>query len=513
MVLEAGVDRAGEDADVGLGRARRPRAARRASRAAPRRRRRRTRAARPRAASMPGVARRVEAARARRARRSARRGARRPPRVAASGPSSTTSSSAPAAAACGAIEASATSRYPARARVGTMMVAVGSIPPMSLGLHGSRDPLPAQPLPHDRRRGARRRRPAVARARAPRRGGRAAGARQRRRSAARARRPGCCAAGCDPSEVADAVRRTGARIVHAHNLNPSLGWRALAAAREAGARTVLHLHNYRLVCAVGTCFTRGADCTRCHGRDTRPGVRLNCRGTRRRGGGLRRRRWRSGSAGCSRTPTRSSCPSAFAGARLRELGAPLDPARLHVVGHVVREVAERSTAADGRARARRLAAGAGEGRRRRDRGLRGGRASRSSSPATARCARELRARAAGTGTRFAGRVGDDELAALRAAAGLAVVPSRSAETFGLAAAEAMAAGPAGRRQRDRRAAGARAGPAGSSRPATPRRWRSRSARASATRAAGEAGRRRVLEVASPAAVGAALRAVYDRRRG
>ncbi|MDX6680018.1 MAG: hypothetical protein QOG94_57, partial [Solirubrobacteraceae bacterium] len=85
--------------------------------------------------------------------------------------------------------------------------------------------------------------------------------------------------GLSPEEVGHAVRRSGARVVHAHNLHPSLGWRALAAARAAGARTVLHLHNYRLVCAVGTCFTRGADCTRCHGRDTRPGVRLNCRGT------------------------------------------------------------------------------------------------------------------------------------------------------------------------------------------------------------------------------------------
>ena len=74
------------------------------------------------------------------------------------------------------------------------------------------------------------------------------------------------------------MRRTRARVVHAHNVQPAFGWRALAAARAAGARVVLHLHNYRLVCAVGTCFTRGADCTRCHGRDTRPGVRLNCRG-------------------------------------------------------------------------------------------------------------------------------------------------------------------------------------------------------------------------------------------
>src|SRR5215217_1696311 len=73
---------------------------------------------------------------------------------------------------------------------------------------------------------------------------------------------GLLAGGLDPGEVAAAVRRT----------------RALAAAREAGARVVLHLHNYRLVCAVATCFnSRGEDCTRCQGRDSRPGVRLNCR--------------------------------------------------------------------------------------------------------------------------------------------------------------------------------------------------------------------------------------------
>src|SRR5947209_19825521 len=86
--------------------------------------------------------------------------------------------------------------------------------------------------------------------------------------------------GLRPEDVARAVRRTRARVVHAHNLNPSFGWRALAAAREAGARVVLHLHQYRLVCAVGVCFTRGEECTRCHGRNTLPGVILACRGPR-----------------------------------------------------------------------------------------------------------------------------------------------------------------------------------------------------------------------------------------
>src|ERR687883_1395142 len=91
---------------------------------------------------------------------------------------------------------------------------------------------------------------------------------------------GMLAGGLQPGDVAAAVRRTRARVVHAHNLQPSLGWRALAAARAAGARVVLHLHNYRLVCAVGTCFnSRGEDCVRCQARNTLPGVRLNCRGT------------------------------------------------------------------------------------------------------------------------------------------------------------------------------------------------------------------------------------------
>ena len=40
--------------------------------------------------------------------------------------------------------------------------------------------------------------------------------------------------GLRPDEVAQAVKRTNARVVHAHNVNPTYGWRALAAAQEAG---------------------------------------------------------------------------------------------------------------------------------------------------------------------------------------------------------------------------------------------------------------------------------------
>src|SRR3712207_4793145 len=139
--------------------------------------------------------------------------------------------------------------------------------------------------------------------------------------------------GLDGDDIAAAVRRTRARVVHAHNLLPAFGWRALAAARDAGARVVLHLHNYRLVCAVGTCFTHDGDCTRCHARDTLPGVRLNCRGT-----GPEAAVYGASLALHQRRMTANAdavlVPSAFAEERLRTLGAPLGA--VHVVPHPVR---------------------------------------------------------------------------------------------------------------------------------------------------------------------------------
>ena len=244
--------------------------------------------------------------------------------------------------------------------------------------------------------------------------------------------------GLRPEEVGEAVRRTGARVVHAHNVNPTFGWRALAAAREAGARVVLHLHNYRLVCAVGTCFTHGADCTRCHGRNTLPGVRLNCRG-----GSLAESAAYAASLSLwqrriGEQVDRFLVPSAFALRRLRELGAPVDE-RASVLWSVQREFATESRAAAGGhvlyagrlshekgvadAVAACRAAGlplivAGEG------------------PAET----ELRALAAGADVRFTGRVGPERLAELRREAAVAVVPSRYAEILPLAALEAMAAG-------------------------------------------------------------------------
>jgi glycosyltransferase involved in cell wall biosynthesis len=83
--------------------------------------------------------------------------------------------------------------------------------------------------------------------------------------------------GSGEGEVAAAVRELRADVVHAHNMQPLFGPGALEAAREAGARVVLHLHNARLFCAIGVASRDGGPCFRCRGRLTLPGLVLNCR--------------------------------------------------------------------------------------------------------------------------------------------------------------------------------------------------------------------------------------------
>jgi alpha-1,6-mannosyltransferase len=120
----------------------------------------------------------------------------------------------------------------------------------------------------------------------------------------------------------------------------------------------------------------------------------------------------------------------------------------------------------------------------------------------------LRSRAREQPVRFLGRVEAEELAHLRAGAAIALAPSRSAETFGLAAAEAMAAGLP--------VAASRVGalpelvdeeglvPADDA-PALA----AAIARLARDRTAGERARRRVEAVCAPEVVAAALAQVYD----
>jgi glycosyltransferase involved in cell wall biosynthesis len=242
----------------------------------------------------------------------------------------------------------------------------------------------------------------------------------------------------EAAEVAAAVRRLGADVVHAHNLHPLFGWRALAAARAAGARTVLHLHNFRTVCAVGVAYRDGAPCHACHGRDTLPGLRHRCRGSLGESAvyAAALHRQQPQLLGCSDVVAVLSGAQA---SRLRAFGVGL--------GQVVTLP---NFVADG-ALAVASAAGAGEyalasGRLVEEKGfdtavLAAARARAplvvaGDGPDRAR----LRALAAGADVRFLGWVGPEQLASLRAGAAVVLAPSRWEEVCPYSVLDAMAAG-------------------------------------------------------------------------
>lgn len=333
--------------------------------------------------------------------------------------------------------------------------------------------------------------------------------------------------GVEPREVGAAVRASGARVVHAHNLQPALGWRALAAAREAGARVVLHLHQYRLVCAIGVCFTRGAECTRCHGRDTLPGVRLNCRGSVPEAAA-----YAASLALWQRRMVEQAdaivVPSVFARERLRALGAPLPWERVSVLAPPVRALAQGEPVTDvGTAEAAAAAATMAGSRGRYalvvsrlapekgvDVAIDACRLAgiplviAGDGPEREALVARARTDEAATAVSFAGHVDDDELARLRAGAAIALVPSRSAETFGLAAAEAMAVGLPVVASR----AGALAELVEDTAlvaPGDARALAQAIGRLESDKGAGERARKRVLAICAPERVAGALARIYD----
>ena len=252
---------------------------------------------------------------------------------------------------------------------------------------------------------------------------------------------GLLTGGLDPEEVRAAATDMRADIVHAHNLHPALGWRALAAARATGARTVLQLHNYRLYCAIGIAFRDGADCRECHGGHTAPGLRHRCRGSRSESAvyalGLRRQlppllenadALIAVSAAQARTladfglpPTRVTAllnflpDTAFAAPDPRGQGA--EPAHALVSGRLVPEKGFDTAVAAARAAGVPLVV-AGDG------------------PDAAR----LRRLAAGADVRFTGRLEPAALAELRRSASVVLAPSRWEEPCPYSVSEAMAGG-------------------------------------------------------------------------
>jgi glycosyltransferase involved in cell wall biosynthesis len=246
--------------------------------------------------------------------------------------------------------------------------------------------------------------------------------------------------GDDPDEVADAVRQFGATVVHVHNMQPLFGPRSLAAAREAGATVVLHLHNFRLFCAIGVAFRRGEPCFRCHHGRTLPGLVLNCRGSLPESAvyavGLSRQLPRVFDA-----VHQFVAPSRYSVGQLARLGVPGE--RLEALPHYLpdEEIAESSRADEGEFAlvAGRLSVEKGVELAIDAAGLAGVPLKVAGDGPLADALRE-RARGTAAPVEFLGRMPPEDLARLRREAAVVLVPSRSDESFGLSALEAMGAG-------------------------------------------------------------------------
>ena len=243
-----------------------------------------------------------------------------------------------------------------------------------------------------------------------------------------------------PEDVARAVRELEATIVHVHNMQPLVGPRGLAAARSAGARVVLHLHNMRLFCAIGVAARDGGPCFRCHGRNTLPGVVLNCRGSLPEAAAY-------GAALSLHQPAvydavdRFVVPSQHAAGQLERQGLPAGSAE--VLPHYLPEeaFAERSRAAQGRYAL--VVARLSE-----EKGI--------DTAIEAAAASHVKLKVAGDGPAAAelaglierlgapveqlGRVDRERMSGLLGGAAMLLLPSRYHEFFGYAVLEAMAAG-------------------------------------------------------------------------
>src|SRR4051794_10965445 len=243
-----------------------------------------------------------------------------------------------------------------------------------------------------------------------------------------------------PDELRAAITAAGAEVVHFHNMHPLLGSRSLAAAKEEGAKVVMHLHNFRLFCAIGVCFRLGEPCFRCHGRWTAPGVALNCRRSLPEAGAYAYA-LSNYQPDVFASVDRFITPSAYAAGQLEKLGLPAG--RTDVVPHYIAATAFADSSRADRGQFAlafgRLAAEkgfdcaidaaaisgvplkiAGEGPVERDLQRR---IEREKAPV------ELR-----------GKVPPDTLREMLRRAAMVVVPTTGNETFGFAALEAMAAG-------------------------------------------------------------------------
>ena len=250
---------------------------------------------------------------------------------------------------------------------------------------------------------------------------------------------GLLAGGLKPAEVEEEVAEFKPDIVHVHNIHPAFGYRALVAARKQGAKVVMHLHNFRVFCAIGTSYRDGRPCYRCQAGNTWPGVRLRCRGSL---GEVLSYGYSLGAyyQRLLDSVDRFLTPSEFAADQLARMGLP--PDRISVIPNPAPSDAfvERSAAKAGEYA---LYVGRLSGEKGADTAILAAIKTgvplmvAGDGPEADRC----RGLAEGSSdVRMMGRVDPKELARLRSKSALALIPSRGPEVFPLVALEAMASG-------------------------------------------------------------------------
>ncbi len=241
-------------------------------------------------------------------------------------------------------------------------------------------------------------------------------------------------------EIARLLARHPADVAHVHNFFPLLTPAAHATLRALGVPVVQTLHNYRLVCANGIFLREGSPCEECAVAGPWRAVRYGCY----RGSRLATAVWAEQAAWHRRRGTWIDCvdrfvvPSEFARGKLAAAGLP--PERVVVKPNPVPDPGEPGPPGRGAVYAGRLSPEKGVACLLDAWRLLPGAPSleiAGSGPEEA----ALRERARGIpGVRFLGEVARERVPDLLAAAAFAVAPSLCYETFGLAVAEAMAAG-------------------------------------------------------------------------
>jgi glycosyltransferase involved in cell wall biosynthesis len=231
-----------------------------------------------------------------------------------------------------------------------------------------------------------------------------------------------------------------ADVAHVHNFFPLLSPSAHAALRALGLPVVQTLHNYRLVCANGVFLREGRPCEECAVRGPWRAVRYGCL----RGSRLATAVWAEATAAHRRRGTWRDCvdrfvaPSEFAKRKLAAAGLPAE--RIVVKPNPVPDPGAPAPPGRGAVYVGRLSSEKGVAL------LVDAWRSLPGAPPLAIAgdgpeAPRLRARAHGIpGVRFLGEIPRERVPELLASAAFAVAPSLCYETFGLAVAEAMAAG-------------------------------------------------------------------------